>query len=215
VWRDAPASTPVGFVHDYIPRFRRNIVKRSLAGLAAVFAVVIASIAAGTTGASAATVPQAVPGGPYSAYLGSSIQFDGSASSGSSSLSYAWTFGDGTSATGARPVKTYAYPGSFTVTLTVTDSAGIQSVAATTATVYNYGSVTAGGCYLTAYGTLVCGQIASSVVPGCYLTTSGYVCPQFGVTVPGWIVSSAVAPSSLSGICTDPNYRLTPRCLDS
>src|SRR5687767_6978444 len=114
--------------------FRRNVVKRTLAGLAAVVAVVIAGLAAGTAGASAATLPQAVPGGPYSAYLGNAIQFDGAASSGDTPLSYLWTFGDGTSTTGAQPVKTYASAGTFTVTLTVTDSAGNQSVAATTAT---------------------------------------------------------------------------------
>ena len=55
-------------------------MKRSLAGLTAVFALVIAGIAAGTPGASAATLPQAVPGGPYSALLGNAIQFDGTAS---------------------------------------------------------------------------------------------------------------------------------------
>ncbi|MGD9894324.1 MAG: PKD domain-containing protein [Dehalococcoidia bacterium] len=189
-------------------------MKRSLAGLAVVVAVVIAGIAVGTTGASAATAPQAVAGGPYSAYLGNSIQFDGAASSGTGPLSYAWTFGDGTSATGARPVKTYTTAGAFTVTLTVTDSAGNRSVAATTATVYSYGTATTSGCYLTAYGTVACNQTAASLLSGCYLTTSGYVCPQYGVAIPSWLASSAVYPSTLSGICADPNYRLTPWCLD-
>ncbi|MEP6634509.1 MAG: proprotein convertase P-domain-containing protein [Luteimonas sp.] len=38
--------------------------------------------------------------------------------------SRAWTFGDGTSSTQTNPIKTYAAPGSYLVTLTVTDNEG-------------------------------------------------------------------------------------------
>jgi PKD repeat protein len=38
--------------------------------------------------------------------------------------SYAWTFGDGTTATGPTPTKDYAVAGTYAVTLTVTDDAG-------------------------------------------------------------------------------------------
>jgi lysyl endopeptidase len=38
--------------------------------------------------------------------------------------SWAWTFGDGTTSTEASPSKTYAAPGAYTVTLTVTDDEG-------------------------------------------------------------------------------------------
>ncbi len=38
--------------------------------------------------------------------------------------SWAWTFGDGTTSTVASPSKTYAAPGAYTVTLTVTDDEG-------------------------------------------------------------------------------------------
>src|SRR6185295_10687574 len=38
--------------------------------------------------------------------------------------SYAWTFGDGGSASGASASHTYATAGTFTTTLTVTDNAG-------------------------------------------------------------------------------------------
>jgi PKD repeat protein len=189
-------------------------LKRGLMGLVAVVAVAIAGIVVTASGASAAILPQAVPGGPYSAYLGNVIQFDGTASSGVG-LTYSWTFGDGTSATGAQPVKTYAAAGTYTVTLTVTDNVGNQSVAATTATVLGYGSVNTSGCYISVYGTLVCGQTASSVVSGCYLTINGWVCPQYGVTYPGQIVNSVVYPSSLGSICNDPNYARTPFCLDT
>ncbi|MEM1000280.1 MAG: PKD domain-containing protein [Bacteroidota bacterium] len=45
-------------------------------------------------------------------------------SSTGSNLSYQWSFGDGTTATQAAPSHTYALPGSYTVELIVTSSAG-------------------------------------------------------------------------------------------
>ncbi|MCA9739434.1 MAG: PKD domain-containing protein [Gemmatimonadetes bacterium] len=52
--------------------------------------------------------------------------FDGAASSDSDGTvaSYAWTFGDGTSAAGATATHAYAAAGSFDVVLTVTDNGG-------------------------------------------------------------------------------------------
>jgi subtilisin family serine protease len=68
------------------------------------------------------------PGGPtasFTANCASSLtcSFDGSASS-PSIASYAWDFGDSQTGTGATPSHTYATAGSYTVKLTVTDTAG-------------------------------------------------------------------------------------------
>jgi hypothetical protein len=74
--------------------------------------------------------PVALPGGPYTSGSDGTVQFDGSTSGdpdGDYPLSYAWSFGDGSSGTGAKPAHTYAAGGTYQVTLTVKDSLGAQS----------------------------------------------------------------------------------------
>src|SRR5207245_588868 len=63
--------------------------------------------------------PTAAAGGPYSGSEGTAVSFDGSGSSdpGGSTLTYAWTFGDGTNGTGVKPTHTYPSFGSYTVSL--------------------------------------------------------------------------------------------------
>ena len=92
------------------------------------------------------TAPVAVIGGATGGLTGASLSFSGSGSTDAEGpiASYAWTFGDGTSGSGATVNKTYAAAGTFTVTLTVTDSGGLtnSSTRAVTITVPGVGSGT-------------------------------------------------------------------------
>lgn len=70
--------------------------------------------------------PVVSAGGPYSGQQGTPISFDASASTDpdGESLTFAWDFGDGDTATGATPQHTFATSGLFTVVLTATDPRG-------------------------------------------------------------------------------------------
>jgi PKD repeat protein len=61
---------------------------------------------------------------PASPSVGATVHFNASSShdSDGDQLSYLWTFGEGSSATGLTPNHSYSQSGNFTVTLTVTDS---------------------------------------------------------------------------------------------
>ena len=70
--------------------------------------------------------PDAEAGGPYAVEAGRAIGFDGTASfdPDGDPLSFAWSFGDGTSGSGCCPNHTYSSPGSYQVALTVSDGRG-------------------------------------------------------------------------------------------
>ncbi len=53
--------------------------------------------------------------------------FDGSSSTAAAGATYSWTFGDATSGSGVTTSHTYAGPGPYSVTLTVTDANGTSS----------------------------------------------------------------------------------------
>jgi len=67
--------------------------------------------------------PTARAGDGYSTFLGRPVTLDASASTDpdGDALSYHWDFGDETEGTGATPQHTYAYRGTYGVTLTVSD----------------------------------------------------------------------------------------------
>lgn len=69
-------------------------------------------------------LPNVAPTAAFtSSVSGSATGFDGrgSADSDGTIAAYAWDFGDGSTGTGDRPTHTYAAPGTYQVTLTVTD----------------------------------------------------------------------------------------------
>ena len=81
-------------------------------------------------------IPTADPGGPYTGEAGTTlIQFDGSASTDpdDDALTYAWDFGDGSTADGVAPTHTYTAAGTYTVTLVVNDGADNSEPATTSA----------------------------------------------------------------------------------
>ena len=83
--------------------------------------------------------PIANAGGPYTGNVGQAIAFSGANSTAPSgqTLTYAWNFGDGTTGTGATPTHSYAKTGSFTASLTVTDSLGATNSTTVAVTVGN------------------------------------------------------------------------------
>ncbi len=78
-------------------------------------------------GAAGGTPPNLLPTASFTnSCTALTCTFNGSASADTdgSISSYRWNFGDGTSATGATPSKTYSAGGTYSVTLTVTDNSG-------------------------------------------------------------------------------------------
>ena len=81
--------------------------------------------------------PVANAGGPYTGVIGTAVSFNGSQSSAPSgqTLTYAWSFGDGSTGTGASPTHIYATAGSFTASLTVTTTNGAMATATAAVTI--------------------------------------------------------------------------------
>jgi PKD repeat protein len=70
---------------------------------------------------------------PSAVIAGSSVSFDGNASTavGTRTITnYRWSFGDGSTGSGATTTHVYTTPGTYSVTLTVTDSAGKTNTSA-------------------------------------------------------------------------------------
>ncbi|WP_317229089.1 PKD domain-containing protein [Clavibacter sp. MX14-G9D] len=88
-----------------------------------------------------ATAPVVVDAPPTASFTstvsGSTASVDASASTDAEGpiSAYAWDFGDGSTATGRTATRVYATPGTYTVTLRVTDSAGAQATSTGTVTI--------------------------------------------------------------------------------
>ena len=95
------------------------------------------------------TAPTANLGGPYLGAVTTSIALDGSLSSDPDNdpLTYAWTFGDGATGTGAAPTHAYTTTGVYDVCLVVNDGSLDSAPACSMAVVYDPSAefVTGGG----------------------------------------------------------------------
>jgi PKD repeat protein len=82
-------------------------------------------------------VAQVNPGGPYTGVVGQPVAFSGTITGVPPGQvgSFLWSFGDGTTGSGATTSHIYTAPGTYTVTLTVTTTLGQQLSATTTATI--------------------------------------------------------------------------------
>ena len=83
--------------------------------------------------------PVAAVNGPFTGQEGSPVSMSGASSTDpdGDALTYLWSFGDGTTGTGATVSHTYAQDGSFSVRLIVRDTKGLEDTVATTATISN------------------------------------------------------------------------------
>ena len=92
--------------------------------------------------------------------LACSFNGSGSSDSDGTIVSWAWNFGDGTTASGATASKTYGAAGTYTVTLTVTDDDGATDTHSVSVTVT---SSTGGSITLSASGGKVRGSAQASL----------------------------------------------------
>ena len=96
-------------------------------------------------------------GGPYNGFVGTEINFYGSAINGAEPYSYVWDFGDGETEAGQNPTHIYDDSGDFFVTLTVTDDVGKSDEDTTYAYIASADSLIpdAGGPYQGAVNTAI------------------------------------------------------------
>ena len=139
-------GTAVAWGYDV---YEEATIPSNLTGVIAFAAGEHHSVALVPASVPANTAPTANPGGPYLGAVNTSIAFDGSLSSDPEAdpLTYAWDFGDTSTASSSMPNHTYTGSGLYNVCLTVNDGTLNSEPACTMAVVYDPsdGFVTGGG----------------------------------------------------------------------
>lgn len=114
--------------------------------------------------------------------------FDASGSTDDQAIqAYQWNFGDGAASSLVQPSHTYATAGSYTVTLTITDSAGQSTTDSQTVTVAEAGAAPCSNCTYSG-GTLSNGQVV-------YVPAQGFESPAGRFQ--GWLQGPATADFDL------------------
>jgi PKD repeat protein len=146
---------------------------------------------------------------------GSPVSFDGSASSDPDGFiaSYAWSFGDGATAAGSSPSHTFAAPGTYEVTLTVTDDLGVSASVTHALLVAptpppsgggGGGSVGTGGTTSTTPIAPAPATVIASVAHAALSTLTTAVSAKTGAIA---ITTSVNGPGTLRWVATFPNGR--------
>jgi PKD repeat protein len=156
---------------------------------------------------------------PNPVAVGSPVAFNGSGSSDPDGTiaSYNWDFGDGSAAgSGATPSHTYGAPGTYTVTLTVTDNGGetgatnhsvtVKGPQTITFTSTPPGSATVGGAPYAVTAT------ASSGLPVTFSSATPSVCSISGSTVSFVGVGTCTVAADQAG---DAEYEPAPQAQQS
>jgi PKD repeat protein len=141
-------------------------------------------------------------GSNFSTNEGTNNTFHGSASGGTAPYTYSWNFGDGTTGSGASPTHTYADNGSYTTTLSVTDSGGQGGTSSLVVTVANVAPTVQAGGASSGVVKNALGFTATATDPSSVDTAAGFTYSwNFGdgTTGSGAVVTHAYA---LDGIYT-------------
>lgn len=123
----------------------------------------------------------------------------GSADPDGDAIRYAWTFGDGGTSTAANPARTYASPGTYTVTLTVTDVWGKATTATRVVTITEPGDNTAPTAVI-ASGT------CTTVNTTCTMSATGSSDPDAGDGVREYVWSWGDGTANTTGTSTTQSH---------